>query len=230
MEVYAGKQAPEVLEYLLRRRSVMADQLGGAGPTPEELEQILSAAARVPDHGKLCPFYFLVFQEEAREQVGEIIAHAYKTANPDCPEDKIEKERGRFLRAPLVVGIVMRARMSKNPLWEQMLSVGAVAQNFSLAAHALGYGVQWLTEWYAYDDNVKAGLGLDESDMVAGFMYVGTSSDQPAERDRPDLSLITNYWQRGAALEKGDVYSREKFGFPEDGFDFSMLKNAEEDR
>lgn len=224
MDVIAGKPSSEMLDYLLKRRSVMADELGTPGPNAEQLETMLTAASRVPDHGKVCPFYFLVFEGDARARAGDIIAQAYKDANPDAREDKIECERARFMRAPVVVGIVMRARMSKNPLWEQMLTVGAAAQNFSLAAHALGFGVQWLTEWYGYDDNVRAGLGLDEKDMIAGFMYVGTCESQPEERDRPDLSLITNDWEEGAVLQKGDQYNREKFGYPEAGFDFSKIE------
>jgi len=118
----------------------------------------------------------------------------------------------------------MRARMSKNPLWEQILTAGAAAQNFSLAAHALGFGAQWLTEWYAYDEIVRTRLGLDEKDVIAGFMYVGTADEQPEERDRPDLDLVVNHWEEGAPLQKGDSYNREKFGYPQNGFDFSKLK------
>jgi nitroreductase len=225
MDVYAGKASSEVLDYLLKRRSVMADSLCEPGPGAAQLEAMLEAASRVPDHGKLAPFYFLVFEGDARKRAGDILADAYMRANPDARADKVQCERERFMRAPLVVGVIMRARMSKNPLWEQILSAGAAAQNFSLAAHALGFGVQWLTEWYAYDAAVRKGLGLDDKDMVAGFMYVGTCANQPEERERPDLKLIVNYWEEGTALRKGDLYNREKFGYPEAGFDFSKLNN-----
>ena len=220
MTVAVGKPSSETLENLLKRRSVMADQLCEPGPSKEQLEEILTAASRVPDHGKVVPFYFLVFEGEARARAGDILATAYKTANPDCPDDKVEKERSRFMRAPTVVAIVMRKRMSKNPLWEQILTCGAAAQNFLLAANAHGFAAQWLTEWYAYDDNVRKALGLDDKDMIAGFMYVGTVDEQPEERDRPDLDLIVNYWEEGADLTKGDAYNREKFGYPETGAGF----------
>jgi nitroreductase len=218
MEVYAGKESAEVLEYLLKRRSVMAAKIGGRGPNAQELEQILSAAARVPDHGKLCPFYFMVFEGDARAQAGEVIADAFIDMCPGIAQDRIEVERNRFMRAPLVVGIVARARPSKNPLWEQVLTAGAAAQNFSLAAHALGFAVQWLTEWYAYEDAVKAGLGLDKRDEIVGFMYVGEAQEQPSDRDRPDLSEIVTHWTPDLALKKGDVYDRAKFNMPEKGF------------
>ncbi len=223
MDIYAGKPSSEMLAYLLKRRSVKVEDLSGPGPSAEQLETILTAASRVPDHGKLCPYYFLVFEGVARTKAGEIIAQAYVADNPEAREDKVQCERQRFMRAPLVVAIVMRARMSKNPLWEQILTAGAAAQNFSLAAHALGFGTQWLTEWYAYDENVRKGLGLDAKDVVAGFMYVGTCENQPEERERPDLELIVNRWKEGARLQKGDSYNREKFGYPQNGFDFSKL-------
>jgi nitroreductase len=195
MEVYAGKESAAVLDYLRKRRSVMADKLGGTGPDAGQLAQMLEAAARVPDHGKLCPFYFVVFEA-----------------------DKVEFERNRFTRVPLVVAIVARARPSKNPLWEQVLTAGAAAQNFSLAAHALGFAVQWLSEWYAYDDAVKAGLGLDARDEIVGFMHVGQAQETPSDRDRPDLNEIVTHWTPDLALKKGDVYDRAKFDMPAKGF------------
>ena len=224
MELWSGKASNETLEYLLKRRSVKAADMGKYGPAPEQLEQMLEAASRVPDHGKAVPFYFLVFEGDARAQAGEIIAHAYAAQNPDAGADKIDQERGRFVRAPLVVGIIMRPRMSKNPLWEQMLTCGAAAQNFLLAANALGFGAQWLTEWYAYDDYVRAEMGLDEQDIVAGFMYVGSVEAPISERDRPDLNAIVNHWSPDAVLKKGDEYHREKFGYPDLGFDVKVFK------
>jgi len=142
MDVISGKPSTEMLEYLLKRRSVKADDLRAPAPNAEQLQAMLTAAARVPDHGKMCPFYFLVFEGAAREEAGGIIAKRFKALNPDAREDKIEAEKQRFMRAPLVVAIISRVRKGKNPLWEQMMSAGAAAQNFSLAAHASGFGVQ----------------------------------------------------------------------------------------
>jgi nitroreductase len=220
MSLYAGKPSPEVLDYLLKRRSVKPEGLSAPGPSPAQLETILKAATRVPDHGKMSPWYFIVFEGEARAQMGEIIAQAFQKENPDAREDKIKSERERFLRAPLVVAIVSRVRKGKKPVWEQILSAGAAAMNFSLAAHASGFGACWLTEWYGFDENVKAAMGLDERDHIVGFLYVGSVAVPPEERERPDLNLIVNHFEPGKALRKGDEYDQEKFGIPEAGFKF----------
>lgn len=214
MSVVAGKPSSETLDYLLRRRSVKVDHIAAPGPDEVQLHAILSAACRVPDHGKVCPFYFLVFQGDARAQAGDILAEAYSRAEPGARADKIELERQRFMAVPLVVALVMRVRPSKNPLWEQILTCGAAAQNLILSANAQGFAANWLTGWYAYDESVRAGLGLDERDQVAGFFYIGTPQQVPEERERPDLSLIVNEWEKDAPLKKGDEYGHEKVGFP----------------
>jgi nitroreductase len=223
MDVITGKENSEVLEYLLKRRSAKVDNLAEPGPSKDEVGQILTAATRVPDHGKMCPWYSIVFEGQARIQVGELIAQAYLKSNPDAAPSKVDLERGRFTRAPLVVALISRARKGKKPVWEQVLSGGAAGMNLSLAAHSLGYGVQWLTEWYAFDEDVKAGLGLDDRDHVIGFFFIGTCEQQEGERDRPDLSKIVTYWTPDAVVNKGDCYDVEKLGFPELGFDFSKI-------
>ena len=105
-------------------------------------------------------------------------------------------------------------------MWEQILTVGAAGQNLMLAANALGFGVQWLTEWYSYDDNVKDKLGLDEKDAIAGFFYIGTPLQTPNERERPNVELILNKWGDQEELVKGDCYNRNKFDFPNMGVEF----------
>ena len=220
MDIFAGKVSNDVLNYLLKRRSVMAKNgLGGGAPPKNELEQILTAAARVPDHGKVCPFYFLVFEGEARVQAGQVIASAFQKDNPEAQGEKVQAEAGRFLRAPMVIGVIYRARQAKHPLWEQMMSAGAACQNLVLAANALGYGAQWLTEWYAYHEDVRAGFGLDGRDVVAGFIYLGQAEEAPEERDRPDLDEIVTHWSPDAMVKKGELYNREKFDLPGLGFE-----------
>lgn len=218
MDVYTGKEDQQVLSYLLKRRSAKVDDLIAPGPDAAELEQILTAAMRVPDHGKMCPWYTLVFEGEARQQIGDVLAEAFIKANPDAREDKIESERGRFMRAPLVIALVSRIRKGKKPIWEQILSAGAAGMNLSLAVHSLGYGVHWLTEWYAFDENVRSALGLDERDNIVGFFYIGTCGAIQADRERPDLTEIVTHWTPDAAINKGDCYDVEKLGFPEVGF------------
>jgi len=220
--IYA-RHNQDVLDYLLGRRSVKVEALSAPGPSAAQLQTILTAAARVPDHGKMVPWYFMVFEGDARTQAGENFAQHYLRANPEALPDQITRERERFLRAPLVVGVVSRMRKGKNPVWEQVMSAGAAGQNLSLAAHASGFGVCWLTEWVAYDAGVKAALGLDARDHIAGFFYIGTVSEVPEERDRPDLAQIVNHWRPETPLLKGDVYDNEKFPLPPAGCDFSGI-------
>lgn len=186
---------PEAIDMLLRRRSVLAPLLSAPGPGAQEIDTILTVGARVPDHGKLAPWRFILFEGEARARFGDVLASAFLAANADAPADRVEAERGRFLRAPLVICVVSRARPHfKIPEWEQVLSAGAVCQNLLHAAHALGFAGQWLTEWYAYDEDVCAALGLEEGERVAGFVYVGTPTTKPDDRVRPDIAAIRSAW------------------------------------
>lgn len=195
--------------------------MSGPGPDAAQIDTILRAAARVPDHGKMFPWHFTVFTGEARTQVGALLASAWKEENPEQSEPaKLELEAARFTRAPAVIGVISRVREGKHALWEQILSAGAACQNLCLAANALGFGTNWLTEWYAYSPAFKAALGLDARDHVAGFIYIGTATTAPEERDRPDISAITTYWEPGAALNKGEEYGIPGMGLPKTGFAF----------
>lgn len=184
------------LDHLLSRRSVSANALGEPGPDSGQLTQILTAAARVPDHKKLVPWRFIVFQGAAREAFGRVLAEVCRTEEPDPSAFRLETEAKRFLRAPVVVAVVSCA--AKNPVvpeWEQVLSAGAACQNLIVAATALGFGAQWITEWYASSGGVKRALHLAESERVAGFIYIGTSREKPEERERPELTEIVTAWQ-----------------------------------
>ncbi|MFQ5625161.1 MAG: nitroreductase, partial [Methyloligellaceae bacterium] len=149
------------LKLLLERRSVVANKLGEPGPDEDQLRGILSAAARVPDHKRLVPWRFILFQGDARAAFGEVLADACKDAEPDARDARLELEAGRFLRAPVVVAVISRIVDSPVvPEWEQILSAGAACQNLLTAANASGFSGQWITEWYAYDKQVCAALGL----------------------------------------------------------------------
>lgn len=224
MKIMSGKPSEETLEYLLSRRSVMAQLLSGPAPSDTELRTILQAAARVPDHGKLSPWYFIVFKGDQRAVIDEKIKALYLDDNPEAKDAHIDIEATRFTRAPLVVGVVSRVRMGKPPMWEQVLSSGAVCMNLVMAANASGYGAQWLSEWYSYDARFKEYLGLDARDHIAGFIHIGTAEDLPEDRPRPNLDDIVTNWEEGAPLNKGERYNAEKFGFPETGFDLSNIK------
>lgn len=185
-----------VIDHLLTRRSVLANALGEPGPSPDQLGQILAAAARVPDHKKLVPWRFILFQNGAREDFGQVLAAAC-VAEEDAPSAiRLETEAKRFLRAPLVVAVISRiTKTTAVPEWEQVLSAGAACQNLVVAATALGFGAQWITEWYAFSDTVRQALRLRDGERVAGFIYIGTASEAPKERARPQLENIVTAWQ-----------------------------------
>jgi nitroreductase len=183
------------LDLLLTRRSVSANRLADPGPDAAELELMLRAATRVPDHKKLMPWRFLLFQGEARAAFGQALAEICRAEEEDPGAFRLENEAKRFLRAPLVIAVI--SRVVKNPGapdWEQMLSAGAACQNLILAAHALGYGANWITEWCGYSEGVRRVLGLAENERVAGFVYVGTPQEKPEERDRPNLADVVSSW------------------------------------
>ena len=181
----------EPLAYLARRRSVPPHLLAGPGPDEAELENLLTIAARVPDHGKLAPWRFIVIDGEARGRIGETIAAAFRADEPDADADRIAAERGRLSRAPLVIAVVSSARPhAKIPEWEQVLSAGAVCMNLVVAANLMGYGTAWLTEWFAFDRRILDALGLAPHERVAGFVHVGRPTEIPGDRQRPNLSEI----------------------------------------
>lgn len=186
-----------VLELLKRRRSVKPDMLAEPGPSADEIDELLRIASRVPDHKKLVPWRFIVFEGEARRRFGEVIAEACRAEAQPAPSDvRLEAERNRFMRAPVVIAVVSRASAkAPAPEWEQVLSAGAAGMNLSIAANAMGYGVCWLTEWVAYSPRVKAALGLAEHERIAGFVYIGTATGRPDERPRPPLADIVTRWQ-----------------------------------
>lgn len=194
--------------------------IGDPGPDREQIRTILQAAMRVPDHGKMFPWYFIVFEGPARKAAGKIIRKAWLAEDPEASEAKLELEENRFMRAPVVIGVVSRIREGKHPVWEQILSAGAACQNLCLAAHASGFAANWLTEWYSYNDVFRQELGLDERDHVAGFIYLGTPATQPEERPRPDADEIVTFWEEGASLHKGKNYGYQGMGYADKGFSF----------
>jgi nitroreductase len=185
--------APQALDLLLTRRSGSAKAMAPPGPSPAQLVEILKAGARAPDHGKLFPWRFIVFQAEGRDRFGDVLADVLEAEGER--ERQIEEERGRFLRAPVVIGVVSAAREQiKIPVWEQELSAGAVCQNILIAAHAMGFVGNWLTEWYAYHPMVKEKIGLKPGERMAGFIYIGTSAAELEERPRPEMGKIVSYF------------------------------------
>lgn len=169
----------------------------GKGPSADELTRILTIAARVPDHKKLNPWRFIVFSGDARGLAGELFARACAAEDKQEPSEKrLQTERERFQRAPLVVAVVSSIVDKPGaPEWEQVLSSGAAAFNLCLAANAMGYGTCWITEWIAYSPIVMEGLGIGENERITGFVYIGETTERQGDRDRPDLTDIVTYWQ-----------------------------------
>ena len=183
--------APETLDLLLSRKSGSAKAMKGPGPNPEQLQRILAAAVRVPDHGKLTPWRFILFEGEGRARMGAILAEIVARA-PDSSPERVELERNRFMRAPVVVGVVSRAREQiPVPVWEQELSAGAVCMTMVIAAHALGFVANWITEWCAYHPRVLERIGLKPGERIAGFVYIGQADNILEDRPRPPIDSLT---------------------------------------
>lgn len=184
------------LDLLLKRRSVKVAALGEPGPTAEQLDQILTVAARVPDHKQLAPWRFIVFEGEARARFGEVLARVVAEEEKEPPSPvRLDTERQRFVSSPVVVAVVSRVTETMGaPEWEQVLSSGAACQNLCLAANALGFGTVWVTRWYAYSPGVRAHLGLAANERIAGFIHIGTAKEQQPDRKRPPLGdVVTRY-------------------------------------
>jgi nitroreductase len=185
----------DTIALLRARRSAPPAAMSGPGPTSHEIDILLALAARVPDHGKLAPWRFILFEVAGRERAGGIFAEIYARAHPGEDDVRVTAERNRFSFAPLVVGVISRAAPhQKVPEWEQILSAGAVCMNLMVAANALGFASVWLTEWIAYDRAVLARLGVAETERVAGFIHIGRADNPREDRARPLLAdIVTRF-------------------------------------
>jgi len=186
---------PDAVSLLTSRRSVKPIEMTAPGPSGAEVDTLLTIASRVPDHGKLTPWRFIVFEGEARDKAGTALAKIFARKNPQATGDQVAFEEKRLARAPLVIAVVSRAAPHvKIPEWEQLLSAGAATMNLVTAAHALGYAANWITEWYAYDNEAMAALGLGDGERIAGFVHIGTALRPPEDRPRPALeTIVTRY-------------------------------------
>ncbi|MCS0493501.1 nitroreductase [Ancylobacter sp. MQZ15Z-1] len=193
----ASPHAPAnaTLSLLKTRKSPKVLDMAGPGPTPDEVNEMLAIASRVPDHGKLAPWRFIVFEGEARERAGEAIAKVFLADNPDADAERVAIERSRLTHAPAVIAVVSKAGPhAKIPEWEQTLSGAAAATLLVVAAHALGYSATWLTQWFSYDARVRSALGLAEDERFIGFVHIGTPAHPPEDRPRPALAdIVTRF-------------------------------------
>jgi nitroreductase len=186
----------EALEAVITRCSVAPAFLVEPAPDDAALERILAAGASAPDHGRLRPWRFIVIRGAARARLGEVFAEAQRRRDPAAPEAALEQERGRPLRAPLVIAVAATLDQvhAKIPEIEQILSTGAAVQNILLAAHAQGYGGKWLTGANAYDEHVKAALGLAPDHRLVAFLYLGTIQGRPPTVPHADAREHTVEW------------------------------------
>jgi nitroreductase len=180
---------PALIDYLKVRRSIPAFQMREPGPERAVVEDILTLAMRVPDHGKIAPWRFVVYSGAIRQEMGEKLLEMALERDPNLSDEMINVERSRFTRAPVVIGVISTAAPHfKIPEWEQVMSAGALCLNVLMAANAHGYVANWLTEWYAFDERAFALLGIGKDEKVAGFIHIGSTDFPVVERPRPELA------------------------------------------
>jgi len=188
-------ELPLALAALDARRSVPSKQLGEPAPDEATLQRLLQSAVRVPDHGKRTPWRFLAVRGDARHALGERLAARGRERDPGAGEAAVEKDRTRFLHAPLVITVIAQLGPDeKIPEQERLLSAGCVCFALLQAAQAAGFGAQWLTGWPAYDTEVVRWLGLGEHEHVVGFIHIGTPKLEAPERERPDARALLSEW------------------------------------
>jgi nitroreductase len=178
------------------RRSVTAKKMTANSIISDDLDKILAAGIRVPDHGTLNPWKLIVIQGNKLKQLDEeVILTEFKKTNPKASQSEIEIESSRLQRGGAVIAVLsMPIAHPKIPLWEMQLSSAAVCMNLLNCAQSMGYAAQWLTEWYAYNDTMLAKLGGDiDKDKISGFIYIGTKTEEPNERRRPDPNNVITY-------------------------------------
>jgi nitroreductase len=187
------KPSAEVLDRLFHRRSAPAPTLTAPGPSSEEIDLLIKIGLRVPDHGKIGPWRVVRFTTEAKAKLVEALV-ILAQSQPDAK--KAEVALLKMSTPPEMLLVVSSpVQPHKIPLWEQQLSAAAVCQNLLIAAGAMGYGANWITDWYSYDAEAKAFLGLTPEENVAGFIYLGTPNEPPLERDRPNYDERIGWWQ-----------------------------------
>ena len=183
--------SPETLAFLERRRSASAMTLTAPGPGPEALAELLTVAARAPDHGKLSPWRFVLLRGDAK---AAFVAGLERIAADQPNPTKAIAKLGKIRTPPVTVAVVSRVLEGEIPEWEQVLSAGAVCTLMVVAAQAMGFGANWITDWYAYDPDALSLLGAEPGERVAGYIHLGTPTEPPLERVRPDMDLIARAW------------------------------------
>jgi nitroreductase len=191
-DVLPIEASPATLAFLAQRRSASALTLTAPAPSAGDLNVLLRLAARVPDHGKLAPWRFVILDGDAK---ATFVAKLEVIAGRRPDAAKAAAKLGKIRVPPLTVAVISHVfEGGEIPVWEQRLSAGAVCLQLGIGAEAMGYGANWITDWYAYDAEALALLGLDAGEQVAGFVHLGTAGEAPLERVRPDVAAITSHW------------------------------------
>jgi nitroreductase len=184
--------SPEVLRFMALRRSTSAVTLTAPAPSPDQLSDLLRLAARAPDHGKLSPWRFIVLEGDAKATLVQRLEDLAGRRNDPQLAAKLAK-----LKIPPMAVVVVSAPKPGAPIpeWEQVLSAGAVCTNLLNAALAMGFGANWITDWYSYDAEAGAILGVQAGERVAGVVLMGTPREPPLERERPDVEGLVSWWR-----------------------------------
>lgn len=195
MPMLATRPSSDARTLIALRRSTSKRGLTEPGPSGTQVDDLLTVATRVPDHRRLAPWRFLVFEGGARAAFNAKAVEIQKQEKPDATEMMLADTAGYFTRAPVIVAVISSPDIAhKTPVWEQELSCGAVCQNLLLAANASGWAGCWLTEWIAFSPGIKNLLNLSETERIAGFFYLGTAKENPQERLRPDVDTKIQRW------------------------------------
>lgn len=183
--------APQVLNFLALRRSASALTLTAPAPDPDTLAGLLRLAIRVPDHGKLSPWRFIVLEGAGKAALVESL----EGLSAERGDPALAAKLAKLKAPPLAVVVISSPKPAAIPEWEQVLSAGAVCTNLLNAALAMGFGANWITDWYSYDAEAGAILGLKAGERVAGFVLIGTPREPPLERERPDVAPLVTRWE-----------------------------------
>lgn len=181
------------LDLLLARESAL--KLEAPGPSTEDLRQMFASAVRVPDHGRLRPWHFVVINQAQRGSFGDLMARSMSNRDPTASPEALRREREKAFRAPCIVVVAAKVKRGNAiPGIEQIASASAAAQTIMLAAPALGFGAVWKTGAPAYDPTVKIALGLAKDDDIIGFLYIGTRAGGSSPLPRPEPAAHVTTW------------------------------------
>ena len=186
-----------LIDALNARRSTKGLEIhNDIGPSDDELLEILKVATRVPDHGKIAPWRFITIKGTKRRELGIKMADIYKAKNPNMDANHYAMESARFERAHTILVLISSPILSpKVPEFEQLMSSGALGFSINLAAYGFGYAATWLTEWPAFDDDIKPLFNMNDKEKIIGFFFIGKPKNPPIERERPDVTKLITNWE-----------------------------------